>query len=306
MTDSILSAGPSGAPRVSFEFFPPASPEMAYKLWGSAIALGPFGPDFVSVTYGAGGTTRRRTLDAIKALRGNAHLTVAGHLTCVGATREETLAVAQEYKAAGVSRIVALRGDPPKREDGTQGRFEPHPGGFESSVDLIEALDREVGLPLAVGAYPEPHPDAADAADDVLHLKRKLDAGADLAITQFFFDNEDFYRFRDRCAAAGIDKPILPGVLPIERFDRMVKFAANCGARVPERLHEAFAAADTPEKALALSTEICVAQCRDLLGRGGCDQLHFYTLNSPVLTSSVCRELGLEPATAPRLAANDG
>lgn len=267
---------------------------MAYKLWGSAMALGPLGPRFVSVTYGAGGTTRRRTLDAIKALRGNAQLTVAGHLTCVGATKEETIAVAQEYKEAGVQRIVALRGDPPKNEDGSQGVFQPHPGGFEGAVDLVEALVSEVGLPVAVGAYPEPHPQAADPADDVTHLKRKLDAGADVAITQFFFDNEDYYRFRDKCAAAGVDKPILPGMLPIERFDRMVKFAGACGANVPQCLHDLYAKADTPDAAQALSIDLCVAQCRDLLERGGLDHLHFYTLNSPTLTMAVCEALGVK------------
>ncbi|MEL6980446.1 MAG: methylenetetrahydrofolate reductase [Pseudomonadota bacterium] len=289
-----MSFKPS-TPRVSFEFFPPASPEMAYKLWGSAMALGPLSPSFVSVTYGAGGSTRRRTIDAIKALRANAKMAVAGHLTCVGATKEETLAVAREYRAAGVSRIVALRGDPPKREDGSLGAFEPHEGGFRDSIDLIAALDQEVGLPIAVGAYPEKHPEAADAADDIAHLKRKLDAGADVAITQFFFDNEDFLRFRDRAAAAGVDKPILPGMLPIERFERMVKFAAGCGANVPQRLHELYAAAETPEAAKALSLSLCVAQCRDLLERGGVEHLHFYTLNTPDLTFETCRALGIEP-----------
>lgn len=282
-------------PHISFEFFPPASPEMAYKLWGSAIALGPLAPEFVSVTYGAGGTTRRRTLDAIKALRANAHLVVAGHLTCVGATKEETIAVAEEYKAAGVSRIVALRGDPPKREDGAVGAFEPHPGGFESSVDLIADLDAQVGLPIAVGAYPEKHPEAAAADDDVAHLKRKFDAGADVAITQFFFDNEDFLRFQDRCAAAGIVKPILPGMLPIENFERMVKFATACGATVPQRLHELYAKAESKEDRMALSRELCVAQCQDLLARGGVEHLHFYTLNTPTLTSEVCKALGVTP-----------
>lgn len=290
MSDSV-----GATPQISFEFFPPASPEMAYKLWGSAIALGPLEPNFVSVTYGAGGTTRRRTIDAIKALRANAHLSVAGHLTCVGATREETLAVAAEYKAAGVSRIVALRGDAPKREDGSPGVFEQHPGGFEGAVDLIAALDAEIGLPIAVGAYPEPHPEATTGDDDVAQLKRKFDAGADVAITQFFFDNEDFLRFRDRCAAAGVDKPILPGVLPIENFQKMVKFATACGATVPQRLHEAFAKVGGPEDAQALSRDLCVEQCRDLVSRGGVDHLHFYTLNTPNLTSEVCKALGVAP-----------
>lgn len=291
-------------PKISFEFFPPATPEMAYKLWSSAIALGPLGPNFVSVTYGAGGTTRRRTIDAIKALRANAHLNVAGHLTCVGATKEETLAVAAEYKAAGVSRIVALRGDAPKGEDGAPTKFQPHPGGFSGSVELIDALKREIGLPIAVGAYPEKHPDAEASDDDITHLRRKFDAGADIAITQFFFENDDFLRFRDRCIAAGIDKPILPGMLPIENFERMVRFATACGASVPQRLHEIYAKADTPEAAQKLSTDFCVEQCRDLLDRGGVDQLHFYTLNTPTLTSNVCEALGVLPIERRKAAAS--
>ena len=267
----MISERPS--PSVSFEFFPPATPEMAYRLWNSAMVLGPLGPSFVSVTYGAGGGTRRRTLDAVKALRQNAHMRVAGHLTCVGASRQETLDVAREYKRHGLSRIVALRGDPPKGADGVQGRFEAHPDGFASSPELIEALVREVGLPVAAGCYPEPHPEAADAKADVLWLKRKQDAGADMAISQFFFRNDDFLAFRDRAVAAGVTIPIIPGVLPIENFAKMTRFAAQCGATVPDELHELFGKTadheDAAERHRLLATSLCVEQCDDLLNRGG-------------------------------------
>lgn len=285
-------------PKVSFEFFPPATPEMAYRLWSTATALGPLGSSFVSVTYGAGGTTRKRTLDAIGALRGTAGLTVAGHLTCVGATREETLETARSYKEMGASRIVALRGDPPKGVE----TFEPHPNGFSGSVELVEALARDIGLPIAVSAYPEPHPDSSGMAADVEHLKRKIDAGADLAITQFFFENEDFYRFQDACAAAGVHAPILPGVLPIENFTKMVGFAARCGARVPAALHDLFAKAPDREAERLLAATVCAEQCEDLVARGGVDHLHFYTLNSAGLTQSVCRAIGVEPAAPIALA----
>ncbi len=286
-------AEPSASgPGVSFEFFPPATPEMAYRLWSAATKLGTIGPAFVSVTYGAGGTTRKRTVDAIGALRSNAGLTVAGHLTCVGSTRAETLEVARIYKSKGVSRIVALRGDPPQGVE----KFEPHPDGFSGSVELVSALAREIGLPIAVSAYPEPHPEAARMSADVEHLKRKIDAGADLAITQFFFENEDFLRFRDACAAAGIDAPIIPGVLPIENFDKMVRFAERCGARVPDALHDLFGKAQDRDTARLLAATICAEQCEDLVRRGGVEHLHFYTLNTAELTKSVCRALGVEPA----------
>ncbi len=292
-------SGPQGAgPRVSFEFFPPATPEAAYRLWDSAQQLGPLGPDFVSVTYGAGGTTRRRTLDAIKALRGVARLEVAGHLTCVGASRDETLSIARAYKELGVSRIVALRGDPPKSDDGTPRAFAPHPEGFAGSVELIEALARQIGLPIAVGAYPEPHPEAAHPDADIEHLKRKIDAGADLAITQFFFDNDDFFRFLDRCEKAGVDAPILPGLLPIENFSRLVRFAEACGASIPLDYHGLFEQAgkrpDGKEAQRLLATALCAEQCAKLIERG-VDRLHLYTLNNAQIPYDVCRALGVEP-----------
>ncbi|MEO1330253.1 MAG: methylenetetrahydrofolate reductase [NAD(P)H] [Pseudomonadota bacterium] len=306
MSSGDRTNGENGSgPQVSFEFFPPATPEAAYRLWDSAQMLGPLGPDFVSVTYGAGGTTRRRTLDAIKALRGVARMRVAGHLTCVGASREETIEIARAYKKMGVSRIVALRGDPPKGDDGVARAFEPHPDGFSGSVELIEALAREVGLPIAVGAYPEPHPEARGLDDDVEHLKRKIDAGADLAITQFFFDNDDYFRFVDRARAAGIDAPILPGVLPIENFQRLTRFAAACGASIPLDYHALFEQAskreDAREASRLLATALCAEQCQNLIERG-VERLHLYTLNNATIPYNVCRALGVEPAHPAALA----
>ena len=286
---SVAAQNGNAKPQVSFEFFPPATPEMAYRLWSCAEALKPLRPEFVSVTYGAGGGTRQRTLDAIKALIDTADLVVAGHLTCVGATRDETLEVARLYKNMGVDRIVALRGDPPKGET----EFRAHNDGFSGSVELVEALGRDIGLPLAVGAYPEPHPDATGPNSDVEHLKRKVDAGADMAITQFVFDNDLYYRFQDRCADAGISTTFVPGVLPIENFKRMTGFAARCGATVPQWLHDKFAKIDNEADHKALAAEIAAEQCADLVSKGGVEHLHFYTLNKPDLTIAACEALGI-------------
>ncbi|MFO7857149.1 MAG: methylenetetrahydrofolate reductase [NAD(P)H] [Paracoccaceae bacterium] len=279
------------APTISFEFFPPATPEGSLRLWRSVERLAPLAPAFVSVTYGAGGTTRDRTRAAIATIRERARLEVAGHLTCVGATREETLGVAAAYRAAGARRIVALRGDPPKGAEG----FAPHPGGFAGSVELVAALAAAGHERIAVGAYPEPHPEAVDEAADLAHLKRKFDAGADMAITQFFFDAETFLRFRDRAAAAGIERPIVPGVLPIENFARMRRFAEACGASVPDWLRRAYANADEQGMTETLSRAICAELC-DALIREGVEHLHFYTLNNPDLPYDVCRAVGIEPA----------
>ncbi|MEO1292896.1 MAG: methylenetetrahydrofolate reductase [Pseudomonadota bacterium] len=286
-------------PSVSFEFFPPATPEVAYRLWGSAQKLAPVGPSFVSVTYGAGGTTRRRTLDAIAALRRHARLDVAGHLTCVGSSREEVLAVARSYKDMGVCRIVALRGDMPVEKWGDPRPFEPHPDGFTGALDLIETLAREIELPIAVAAYPEPHPDAQSPGACVEHLKRKFDAGADMAITQFFFDNDDYFRLLDKAEAAGIDSPILPGVLPIENISRLKRFAARCGAGLPVDLvalfEKAGAREDAAQASKLLATAVCAEQCSALVEKG-VENLHFYTLNDPEIPYSVCRALGIETA----------
>ncbi len=274
-------------PSLSFEFFPPHSPEASLRLWRSVERLAPLAPRFVSVTYGAGGTTRDRTNAAIQTILGRARLTVAGHLTCVGASREETLDVARGYARMGVRRIVALRGDPPKGET----RFVPHPDGFASAAELVAGL-RSVGdFEIAVGAYPEAHPEALSLAADIDNLKRKLDAGASTAITQFFFENETFLRFRDACARAGITAPIVPGILPVENFGKMLNFAARCRAAVPEWMHKAYAHADTPEAAHLLSVATAADQCSGLIAEG-VEHLHVYTLNNPDLTFDVCRALG--------------
>jgi methylenetetrahydrofolate reductase (NADPH) len=280
----------SATPRISFEFFPPQTLDASFRLWETVQVLAPMKPTFVSVTYGAGGTTRTLTHEAVTTIGRNYGLPVAAHLTCVDATKTETLAIAEAYAAAGVTEIVALRGDAPQ---GAQ-RFVPHPMGFASSVELVEKLAKTGKFKIRVGAYPEPHPDAADSTADVTWLKRKIDAGASSAITQFFFDADTFFRFRDACVAAGITAPIIPGILPITSWTGAKKFAARCGTRVPPKLDEAFqmAARDGREELLALAQ--CTALCDKLL-EGGVEDLHFYTLNRPHLTREVVRALGITP-----------
>ena len=245
------------------------------------------------MTYGAGGTTRKLTHDAVTTIGRNYGLNVAAHLTCVDATRAETLEIAQGYANAGVTEIVALRGDAPQGAE----RFTAHADGFANSVELVAALAETGRFNLRVGAYPERHPDADGADADVIWLKRKLDAGATSAITQFFFEAETFFRFRDRCEKAGITAPIIPGILPITSWDGARRFAARCGAHVPARLDEAFATArrDGREDLLALThaTQLC-----DRLIEGGVEDLHFYTLNRPQMTRNVCHALGLVPDAA--------
>ncbi len=283
----------SKTPRISFEFFPPQTLDASFRLWETVQALAPMQPDFVSVTYGAGGTTRKLTHEAVGTIHRNYGLNVAAHLTCVDATREETLEIAAAYAEAGVTEIVALRGDAPKGAD----RFTPHPQGFASSVDLVEALAKTGKFKLRVGAYPEAHPDSTGAAADMEFLKRKFDAGATSAITQFFFDADTYFRFRDRCQVAGITAPIIPGILPIISWEGAKKFATRCGSKVPQKLDEAFtrAIADCREELYALAQ--CTALC-DRLIEGGVDALHFYTLNRPGLTREVVRALGIQPPVA--------
>jgi methylenetetrahydrofolate reductase (NADPH) len=277
-------------PKISFEFFPPKTPASSLALWRAVERLAPLGPDFVSVTYGAGGTTRDRTLAAILAIRDRARLDVAGHLTCVGAPCEEVLGVARAYAKLGCRRIVALRGDPPS----DAGAFRPHPGGYASSVELVGALAALGRFQIWVGAYPERHPEAADTRADVEHLKRKIGAGAAGAITQFFFENETFYRFRDACAAAGIAAPIAPGILPVENFARMRNFAERCRASVPEWMARAYGNARSEAEHDLLSVAIATEQCDDLIANG-VEHLHLYTMNKPDLPYQVCRALGVEP-----------
>jgi methylenetetrahydrofolate reductase (NADPH) len=278
------------APRISFEFFPPKTLDAAFRLWETVQLLAPLRPGFVSVTYGAGGTTRALTHEAVGVLNRNWGLNVAAHLTCVEQSRAETLAIADSYAAAGVREIVALRGDAPK---GTA-RFAPHPEGFASSVELVEALAAMGRFAIRVGAYPEPHPDSPDTAADVAWLARKIAAGASSAITQFFFEAETFLRFRDACAAAGIAAPVIPGILPIENWEGARRFAQRCGASVPAWMDAAFAVATRDGRADLLAVALCTELCDRLLCEG-VEDLHFYTLNRPHLTRDVCHALGLMP-----------
>ncbi|MFC7702815.1 methylenetetrahydrofolate reductase [NAD(P)H] [Plastorhodobacter daqingensis] len=281
------------APRISFEFFPPQTLEASFRLWETVQMLAPLKPSFVSVTYGAGGTTRKLTHEAVTTIGRNYGLNVVAHLTCVDASRQETLAIAQTYADAGVSEIVALRGDAPKGSS----RFVPHPEGFADSLELIEALAATGQFRIRVGAYPEPHPEAADDLADVRWLRRKIEAGAHSAITQFFFEAETFLRFRDRCAANGITAPIIPGILPIENWAGARRFAQRCGTRVPQWLDDAFATAERDGRADLLATALCTELCDRLL-QEGVEDLHFYTLNRPQLTRDVCRALGIVPEVA--------
>jgi methylenetetrahydrofolate reductase (NADPH) len=286
----------SVAPRLSFEFFPPKTAAMEASLWQAIARLAPLAPRFVSVTYGAGGSTRERTHATVARIRRETALEPAAHLTCVGASREEIDAVARDYWDAGIRHIVALRGDPPAGAGG----YQPHPAGYAQAVDLVAGLKRVGDFEISVAAYPEVHPEATSATADLDNLKRKIDAGAARAITQFFFDAACFLRFRDRAAAAGIAVPIVPGVLPIVDFAQARKFAATCGASVPSRLEAEFASAgEDPRARAAVAERVAVAHCRQLI-EAGIDALHFYTLNRAELVASICAALAVAaPIAAP-------
>ena len=275
-------------PSLSFEFFPPHSTEANLRLWRSVERLAPLAPKFVSVTYGAGGATRERTMSAIATIKDRARLNIAGHLTCVGASKAETLGVAKAYAKMGVNRIVALRGDPPKGES----HFTPHPEGFASAAELVQGLKEAGDFDISVAAYPEKHPEAVSLQADIENLKRKVDAGASQAITQFFFEKDDFLRFRDEAVKAGVNVPIIPGILPIENFAKMTRFAKMCAATVPAWMHKAFENATTQEETEILSTALATEMCDDLMNEG-VRHLHFYTLNNPDLTYNICRGLGV-------------
>jgi len=275
---------------ISYEFFPPRSLDASFRLWDTINALKHTDPSFVSVTYGAGGTTRQLTHEAVGAIGKHTGLSVAAHLTCVDASREETLEIAHSYAEAGVTKIVALRGDPPK---GAQG-FQAQSNGFQNSVELIEALAQTGKFDLTVGAYPDVHPEAPDAAANIEWLKRKIDAGASQAITQFFFEADTFFRFRDACVAAGIDAPILPGILPIQSWKGAKRFAERCGTPIPASLAQAFETAERDDRTDLLATAVCTELCTKLM-EGGVEHLHFYTLNDPKLTRDVVHALGLAP-----------
>ena len=283
--------------QVSFEVFPPQSVDASFRLWQAVQALSPLSPDFVSVTYGAGGGTRSQTQETLATLQRTYGVEVAAHLTCLGATRAQTLQTAAAFAALGVRQIVALRGDAPQGS----ARFTPHPDGFGDTVELVAALAKTGLFTLRVAAYPERHPDAPNAQADVDWLKRKIDAGASSAITQFFFKADTFLRFRDACAKAGITAPVIPGILPIQSWAGAKRFAARCGASVPQRLDEGFTAAarDGRERLFALTQ--CATLCERLLAEG-VGQLHFYTLNCADLTRDVVRALGLTSELTPQLA----
>jgi len=277
---------------VSFEFFPPKTIEASFRLWDTVQTLAPLAPRFVSVTYGAGGTKRQLTREAVAAIAGSTDLSVAAHLTCVDATKEDTLSLAKSWADLGVKDIVALRGDPPK---GTEG-FAPHPEGFANSCEMIEALAASGDFNIRVGAYPHKHPEAASLKDDVDWLKRKIDAGASEAITQFFFEADDFFRFRDLCDKAGITAPITPGILPIENWAGTKAFAQRCGAQIPDWMDAAFQTALRDDRSDLLSVALSTELCSDLID-GGVENFHFYTLNKPELTRDICAAIGVTPQT---------
>jgi methylenetetrahydrofolate reductase (NADPH) len=277
--------------RISFEFFPPADEKMEQTLWESIQRLAPLRPRFVSVTYGADGSTRERTHRAVMRVLHETSLLPAPHLTCVGADREHVLEIARTYWKAGIRHIVALRGDAPKG----QASYQPHHGGFAYAADLVRGLKSVGDFEISVAAYPEVHPEAPGAEFDLENLKAKIDAGADRAITQFFFDPETFLRFRDRCVASGITAALVPGILPITRFPQMLRIAARCGTAVPGWLHQRFEGLEEdPDTRKLIGAAVAIAQV-EALSREGIEEFHFYTLNRADLTYAICHALGVRP-----------
>jgi len=280
--------------KVSFEFFPPSTEAMEETLWNSIKHLSVLEPRLVSVTYGADGSTRERTHAAVARIRKETKLTAAPHLTCIGASQGEIDDIAREYWDMGVRHLVALRGDPPK--DVRQ--YTPYPGGYAYASDLVAGLKRIADFDIAVAAYPEVHPEADSARADLDNLKRKLDAGASRAITQFFFDVDAYLGFRDRCAAAGIESTIIPGILPITRFPQLTRFAEQCGATVPGWLQDRFdGLEDDPDTRKLIAASVAIEQVRSLQ-KEGIDEFHFYTLNRSELTFAICHALGVRPQQA--------
>ena len=289
-----ISSERGGELQVSFEFFPPRTEKMENDLWAAIERLEPLGPAFVSVTYGAGGSTRDRTHNTVSRIIGETSLVAAAHLTCVDATRDEVDDVARHYWDTGVRHIVALRGDPPDDE----AAYRPHPGGYEYAADLVAGLKRVADFEISVAAYPDTHPEAESPAADLDNLKRKIDAGASRAITQYFFDVDVFFRFVDRARAAGIEVPIVPGILPVTNFAQVVRFSAACGASVPQWMGDLFETLDEdPETRKLVAATVAAEQCRRLQ-EGGIDEFHFYTLNRADLTYAISHILGLRPVAA--------
>jgi methylenetetrahydrofolate reductase (NADPH) len=278
---------------VSFEFFPPKTPEMERTLWEAVSRLAPLSPAFVSVTYGAGGSTRERTHATVRRMVEETTLKPAAHLTCVAAARAEVNAIIRDYWAAGVRHIVALRGDPP---GGVGTRYEPHPEGYHWSTDLVTAVKAIGDFEVSVAAYPERHPESATLLADIEMLKRKVDAGADRAITQFFFDNDVYFRYLDVAQAAGISLPIVPGIVPVQNFTQTAGFAKRTGASIPAWIAERFAGLDEDVATRRLvAAAVCAEQVVDLIDRGA-THIHFYTMNRADLVYAVCHLIGLRPA----------
>ena len=284
-----LFAEARGDIEVSFEFFPPKTDAMAETLWSSIQTLAPLNPRFVSVTYGAGGSTRERTHATVQRILDETSLTPAAHLTCVGASREQIDAIARDYWQLGVRHIVALRGDPP--EAGT--KYEPHPEGYRDATELVAGLTRIAPFDISVAGYPEVHPDSSTRAFDLENIKRKVDAGASRAITQFFFSADCFFRFRDEAAAAGIAAEIVPGILPVSNVATTRRFAQACGASIPEWLNGLFEGLDDLPAARQLIAATVAAELCGQLYAGGVRHFHFYTLNRAELSYAICHLLGV-------------
>jgi methylenetetrahydrofolate reductase (NADH) len=278
---------------VSFEFFPPKDDQMEQTLWESIERLAPLAPSFVSVTYGAGGSTRERTHATVKRILAETALTPAAHLTCVAATREEIDGIVRTYKDAGVRHIVALRGD---SLDGPGAKYAPHPHGYEHSAALVAGIKRLApDFEISVSAYPEKHPDSPTVETDIDMLKAKVYAGATRAITQFFFDNDVYFRYLDRVRARGVDIPIVPGILPVQNFKAAKNFAERAGASVPSWFAERFAGLDSdPATRKLIAAAVAAEQVIDLLDRG-VTNFHFYTMNRADLVYAICHLLGLRP-----------
>lgn len=288
-----MTASASAQPfNVSFEFFPPKSEKMEKALWASIDRLAPLAPKFVSVTYGAGGSTRERTHKMVSALREQTALAPAAHLTCVGASRAEVDEVVEAYRQAGVNHIVALRGDPP---DGVGTDYRAHPDGYQNTADLVAAIRARHAMEISVAAYPERHPESPDWDTEIDVLKRKVDAGATRAITQFFFDNTDYFRYLDRISDAGITIPIVPGIAPIHSFKSISRFAKSCGARIPRDVAARFEGLEDDPKTHELVAATVAAEQVESLRRHGIKDFHFYTMNKSDLVFAICHLLGMRP-----------
>ncbi|GGZ03540.1 methylenetetrahydrofolate reductase [NAD(P)H] [Novosphingobium colocasiae] len=289
-TPAPLFADLPGDISVSFEFFPPKSEKMEEQLWDAITQLAPLQPGFVSVTYGAGGTTRERTHATVARIARETALVAAAHLTCVGASKDEIAEIADQYWDAGVRHIVALRGDPPPADGG---RFVPHPEGYASAADLVAGLKARHDFDISVAAYPEVHPEALSAEADLDNLKRKLDAGATRAITQFFFSTDAYFRFLDKVLAAGISAPILPGIMPVTSFAAIRRMSAN--TEIPAEMERLFDGLDERPGPRALIAAVAAADLCNRLYAGGVRDFHFYTLNKHEQTYAICHLLGLRP-----------